>query len=80
VSAKSLESISRLEAPGLKAVQLREASLPFVTIAMDGILAAIGVAGVTGFLGPILTPFISGLKIPIYAQPQRSRCCRQKVP
>jgi hypothetical protein len=43
---------------------------PFVAIAVNGILLAIGLAGVTGFLGPILTPFVSGLKIPIYEQPQ----------
>jgi hypothetical protein len=43
---------------------------PFLAIAVDGILALISVAGVTGFLGPIITPFISGLKIPIYDQPQ----------
>lgn len=43
---------------------------PFLAIAVDAILLAIGIAGVTGFLGPILTPFVSGLKIPIYNQPQ----------
>ncbi len=41
----------------------------FLTAAVDGILAAIAIAGVTGFLGPILTPFVSGLRIPIYDQP-----------
>ena len=34
----------------------------FLAVAVDTILALIGIAGVTGFLGPILTPFISGLK------------------
>ncbi|HEX3231086.1 MAG TPA: hypothetical protein VHQ95_19060, partial [Pyrinomonadaceae bacterium] len=43
---------------------------PFLAVAVDAILLAIGIAGVTGFLGPILTPFISGLKIPIYEQPK----------
>jgi hypothetical protein len=43
---------------------------PFLAIAVDIILATIAVAGVTGFLGPIITPFVSGLKIPIYEQPQ----------
>ena len=43
---------------------------PFLAIAVNAILLAIGIAGVTGFLGPILTPFVSGLKIPIYEQPQ----------
>jgi hypothetical protein len=44
---------------------------PFLAIAVDAILAAIAVAGVTGFLGPIITPFVSGLKIPLYEQPQQ---------
>ena len=43
---------------------------PFLAIAVGGILAVIAVAGVTGFLGPIITPFVSGLKIPLYEQPQ----------
>lgn len=43
---------------------------PFLAIAVNAILLAIGIAGVTGFLGPILTPFISGLKIPLYEQPK----------
>lgn len=42
----------------------------FLAVAVDTILALIGIAGVTGFLGPILTPFISGLKIPVYKQNQ----------
>lgn len=44
---------------------------PFLGGAVAAILFLIGVAGVTGLLGPILTPFISGLRIPIYQQPQR---------
>lgn len=43
---------------------------PFVAIAVNAILAAIGVAGLFGFLGPIISPFVSGLVIPIYSQPQ----------
>jgi hypothetical protein len=43
---------------------------PFLAIAVNTILAIIGIAGVTGLLGPIITPFVSGLKIPIYQQPQ----------
>lgn len=42
---------------------------PFLAIAANAILLGIGIAGVTGFLGPILTPFISGIRIPIYNQP-----------
>lgn len=42
----------------------------FLAVAVETILALIGIAGVTGFLGPILTPFISGLKIPVYKQNQ----------
>jgi hypothetical protein len=41
---------------------------PFLAIAVNAILLAIGIAGLTGFLGPILSPFISGLKIPVYQQ------------
>lgn len=44
---------------------------PFLAIAVDAIILAIGVAGLTGFLGPIVSPFIAGLKIPIYQQPQQ---------
>jgi hypothetical protein len=44
---------------------------PFLAIAVNAILATIGIAGLTGFLGPILSPFISGLKIPLYSQPQQ---------
>ncbi len=43
---------------------------PFIAIAVDAVLLAIGVAGLTGLLGPIISPFISSLKIPIYSQPQ----------
>ncbi|MFM9828990.1 MAG: hypothetical protein ACKVOB_09655 [Sphingomonas sp.] len=43
---------------------------PFLAIAVNTILAIIGIAGVTGLLGPIITPFVSGIKIPIYEQPQ----------
>ncbi len=43
---------------------------PLLAIAVDTILALIAVAGVTNFLGPIITPFVSGLKIPVYEQPQ----------
>ena len=43
---------------------------PFLAIAVDAILAGIAIAGVIGFLGPILTPFVSGLKVDLYDQPQ----------
>ena len=43
---------------------------PFLAVAVNIILVTIAIAGVTGFLGPIITPFVSGLKIPIYEQPQ----------
>jgi hypothetical protein len=43
---------------------------PFLAIAVDAILLSIGVAGITGLLGPIISPFISGLRVPVYAQPQ----------
>ncbi|OZB87733.1 MAG: hypothetical protein B7X41_11910, partial [Microbacterium sp. 14-71-5] len=39
-------------------------------VLVAAVVAAIGVAGLTGLLGPILTPFISGTRFPVYAQPQ----------
>lgn len=42
----------------------------FLAAAVNTILLVIGVAGVTGLLGPILTPFVSGLRIPIAKPPQ----------
>lgn len=44
---------------------------PFLALAVNLLLAVFTIAGVTGFLGPIITPFISGLAIPIYDQPQQ---------
>jgi hypothetical protein len=41
---------------------------PFLAIAVTVIVAAIDVAGLTGLLGPIISPFVSGLKVPIYTQ------------
>lgn len=43
---------------------------PFLAIAVDAIILAIGVAGITGLLGPIVSPFIAGLRIPVYTQPR----------
>jgi len=43
---------------------------PFLALAVDAILAAIGIAGLTGLLGPLLTPFVSGLTFNIYKQPK----------
>jgi hypothetical protein len=43
---------------------------PFLALAANAILLAIGIAGVTGLLGPILTPFVAGMQIPIYSRPQ----------
>jgi hypothetical protein len=42
---------------------------PFVAILAAGVLAAIGIAGLTGLLGPIITPFIAGTRFPITAVP-----------
>jgi len=44
---------------------------PFLAGAVAVIVAAIGVAGLTGFLGTILTPFVSGLRFNIYKQPKK---------
>lgn len=43
---------------------------PFLAAAVATIIAVIGIAGVTGLLGPILTPFVSGLTFNIYNQPK----------
>jgi hypothetical protein len=43
---------------------------PFLAGAVLAITAAIGIAGLTGLLGLILTPFVSGLTFNIYNQPQ----------
>jgi hypothetical protein len=43
---------------------------PFLAAAVAVIVAAISIAGVTGLLGPILTPFVSGLTFTVYKQPQ----------
>jgi hypothetical protein len=43
---------------------------PFLAIAVAAIVAAIGIAGVTGLLGPILSLFVSGLRFEVYRQPQ----------
>jgi hypothetical protein len=65
-TAAMLAAIGLAATPILLAIPF---GLLFVTLAVSGILAAIGLAGVTGLLGPILTPFVSGLKIPIFSQP-----------
>jgi hypothetical protein len=66
-SAALLAAIGAAATPVLLAVPFIG---PFLAIAVDGILAIIAIAGVTGFLGPIITPFVSGLKIPVYNQTQ----------
>jgi len=43
---------------------------PFLALLADAVLAVIGIAGVTGLLGDILTPFVSGLTFTVYNQPQ----------
>src|SRR5215203_2924253 len=43
---------------------------PVLAIAGAAITAAIGVAGVLGLLGPILSPFVAGLRFTVYEQPQ----------
>ena len=52
-------------------------AIPLVGLIAAPIVAAmfvgIGVAGLTGLLGPIISPFISGLRIPVYSQPQNFR-------
>ena len=43
---------------------------PFLALAVDAILTAIGIAGLLGVLGPLLTPFVAGLTFNIYKQSQ----------
>ncbi|HZN14606.1 MAG TPA: hypothetical protein VFB78_10090 [Acidimicrobiales bacterium] len=43
---------------------------PLLALVVAGVTAAIAIAGVTGLLGPILTPFVSGLRFSVYRQPQ----------
>jgi hypothetical protein len=40
-----------------------------VAALVDAVLLAIGIAGLTGLLGPLITPFISGTKFPITEVP-----------
>lgn len=44
---------------------------PLLALAVAGITAAIGIAGALGLLGPIVTPFVSGLRFNVYNQPQQ---------
>lgn len=41
---------------------------PFLAGLALAVAAAIGVAGLTGWLGPILTPFIAGTRFPVHEQ------------
>ncbi|MDP3893747.1 hypothetical protein [Nocardioides sp.] len=43
---------------------------PFLALLVAAVTAVVGVAALTGLLGPILTPFVAGTRIPIYTQPQ----------
>ena len=42
---------------------------PLLDVLIAGVLAAIGVAGVTGLLAPLLTQFVAGLTFTIYKEP-----------
>lgn len=43
---------------------------PFLALLVAAVTAVFGVAALTGLLGPILTPFIAGTRIPVYTRPQ----------
>jgi hypothetical protein len=43
---------------------------PVLALAADAIIDAIAIGGLTGFLGDMLTPFVSGLTFTIYKQPK----------
>jgi hypothetical protein len=42
----------------------------FLVLLADAVLAVIGIAGITGLLGDILTPFVSGLTFTVYHEPK----------
>lgn len=42
---------------------------PVLDVLIAAVLAAIGIAGITGLLGPLLTLFVSGLTFTIYKEP-----------
>jgi hypothetical protein len=44
---------------------------PFLSILVLAVTSTISLAGLLGWLGPIVTPFISGLRFPIYDHPDR---------
>jgi hypothetical protein len=56
------------------AAALALAGIPFIgpvlAIVVEAIGVTVGIAGVTGLLGPLLTPFVSGLTFNVYKQPQ----------
>jgi hypothetical protein len=62
-----LEAITVAVAIALDAVPIIG---PFLSLATAAIAAAFGIAEVTGLLGEILTPFVSGLRFNLYKQPQ----------
>lgn len=43
---------------------------PFLALLVSLVTAAIAIAGATGLLGAILTPFVSGFSFKVYSQPQ----------
>ena len=69
----SLAAAAILAALGLAAAAVL-AAIPFIGLFLAGavlaITTAIGVAGVTGLLGPILSFFVAGLTFTIYRQPR----------
>lgn len=75
IPSLSLDAVSALIVTGLiGAVSLALLAVPFIgpflALATAAIGAVIGVAAVTGLLGPILSLFLSGLTFEIYRQPQ----------
>lgn len=62
-----------LAAIGLAAAAIL-APIPFIGLLLAGavllITATIGIAGLMGWLGALLTPFVSGLSFTVYQQPQ----------
>ncbi|HSS20244.1 MAG TPA: hypothetical protein VLL54_09225 [Pyrinomonadaceae bacterium] len=69
----SVTAAAILAALGLAAAAVLVA-IPFIGLFLAGavlaITAAIGIAGITGLLGPILSLFVSGLTFTVYRQPR----------
>ena len=71
ISAAAVALLAAIGAAVSAALLLVPGIGPLLALAAAAIIAAIGIAGVTGLLGPILTPFVAGLTFNVVPpQPQ----------